>query len=258
MKQRGSGSGRFAHGRMGAVAWVLASSLVCSGCAQLGVTAEDAAAILGTLGGGAPQALDEATVASGLREALGVGTRRAVGRTSVVDGFWSDARIRIPVPEPAERLASGLRGIGLGAQVDAFERSMNRAGERASAEAVDVFLDAILRLTIPDALGILRGPDDAATQYLRRTAGTELARRFTPIVDAKMREVGVTRLYGEMVAQLDALPVLPRPNLDLTEYVTSRAVDGLFVVVSDEEARIRRDPAARTTELLKKVFGSRR
>jgi hypothetical protein len=241
------------------MACVLAAVLAAAGCAELGITPDDAVAVLGGITGqGGAGTLDEATVASGLREALQVGSRRAVDRTSVADGFWSDVRIRIPVPERAAQVASSLRSVGLGPQVDAFERSMNRAAERASAEAASVFIDAILRLTIPDAIGILRGQDDAATQYLRRTAGAELTRRFTPIVDAKMREVGVTRLYADLIDQLRAFPLVQRPELDLTDYVTSRAVDGLFVVVADEEARIREDPAARTTELLRRVFGSRR
>lgn len=201
--------------------------------------------------------MDERTVANGLREALRVGTQRTVSRNSALDGYWRNPRIRIPLPDSLQRIGDGLRQVGLSAQVDELELSMNRAAESAAGEATEVFLGAVRQLTIQDALGILRGPDDAATQYLRRTSSDDLTLRFRPIVDRSLRAVGTVQLYDALNAQLRAFPILGRPSFDLRSYVTDRAIDGLFFVLAEEEARIRNDPAARATELLRKVFGTR-
>jgi len=205
------------------------------------------------LAGNAP--LDEATVADGLREALEVATGRSVETLSSVDGFLGNALLRIAVPEQLETVAEVLRDVGLGAKVDEFEVAMNRAAERASAEARPVFWNEIRRLTIADAFGILRGADDAATTYFRGRTETELRSRFLPLVKEKMETVGLYRVYGELAAAYEAIPFTTSPALDLDAYVTDRALDGLFLTLAEEEARIREDPAARTTRLLRRVFG---
>lgn len=205
------------------------------------------------LHGDAP--LDEATVADGLREALRVGTERATASTSKIDGFYRNPLIHIALPEQYDGVAKTLRDFGLGSQVDDFERSMNRAAERASGEAIDVFWNAIKQMTITDAFAILDGGETAATDYFRRKTTGSLEGRFRPIVTASMKEVGVYNLYNDLVAQYNRLPIDKPQAVDIDDYVTRKTVDGIFSVLEGEEKRIREDPAARTTELLERVFG---
>jgi hypothetical protein len=152
--------------------------------------------------------------------------------------------------------ASALRTIGFDSKVDELEVTMNRAAERAAAESSDIFMDAILGLTFADARDILDGDDHAATTYLRTKTEDRLRVRFAPIVDAKMREVGLVRFYHDLIAKLDRVPFVSRPELDLADYVTGKTLDGLFTVLAREEGLIRTDPAARVNDLLRTVFGS--
>ena len=211
----------------------------------------------GTLGEmlGDDGALDEATVVAGLKEALLIGTERSTALTSKLDGFYRNALIRIAMPEQYDDVAETLRKFGMGSYVDDFERSMNRAAERASGEAVDVFWSAISQMSIPDAFGILYGGETAATDYFRRTTTVSLTARFQPIVIASMEEVGVYNIYNDLVAKYNLLPIDKPEAVDIDDYVTARTIDGIFTVLEGEEKRIREDPAARTTELLQKVFG---
>jgi hypothetical protein len=201
--------------------------------------------------------LDERTIISGLREALSVGTQRTVASTARRDGYWGDAQLRIPLPVAFDRTAAGLRSVGLGSLVDDFELTMNRAAERAAAEATPVFVRAITQITFADARSILGGDERAATRYFESRTRPELGQRFAPIIQASMQEVGLVRLYDGLVKRIAQLPLVPAPSLDLEAYVTDKALAGLFTVLAREEAKIRRDPAARTTELLRTVFGAR-
>ncbi len=201
-------------------------------------------------------ALDESTVAAGLKEALRVGTERSTESTSKLDGFYKNALIRIALPEEYAGVAKTLNSIGMGSYVDDFERSMNRAAERASGEAIDVFWSAITEMTISDAFGILNGGETAATDYFRRTTTASLTARFQPIVTAKMEEVGVYNFYNDLVAKYNKLPIDKPEAVDIDDYVTARTINGIFTVLEGEERRIREDPAARTTALLRKVFGN--
>jgi hypothetical protein len=223
----------------------------------LATAALGCAAVQGTLGdlGPWPQS-KEATAADGLKEALRIGADLAVQRTSVEGGFLNDERIRIQLPDALRNMGRGLRLIGLGDRVDALDLAMNRAAESAAAEAKTVFWDAIRGMTVSDALGIVRGGDTAATQYFERTTRQPLARRFRPIVTEKMNEVGLARLYDDLAARYAALPLTSKPAFDLRNYVTDKALDGLFLVLGEEERKIRTDPAARVTPLLRRVFGS--
>jgi hypothetical protein len=230
------------------------ATLQLAGCAGVGGVSMD-----DLLTGALPSTarpLDEPTVASGLKEALQVGARNAVQSTSRLDGFQANDLIRIALPPELEKMSSGLRAIGFGSQVDELELTMNRAAEGAAGEATEVFIDAITGMSFQDAMGILKGEQDAATQYLRRTTGDTLRTRFRPIVDGKMREVGLVSLYDNLVGRLRALPLVPKPELDLQGYVTDKTLDGLFHVVAEEEGRIRTDPSARVTDLLRTVFGN--
>lgn len=207
------------------------------------------------LSGGKDGALGDSTIVQGLKEALQVGTRNATNQTSQADGFWGNAEIRIPLPEDLRKVSDVMRTIGMDRQVQELEVSMNRAAERAASEAFDVFWNSIKQMTIADARQILDGPDDAATRFFERTSRTELHNRWRPIVQRRMAEVGVVNTWDGIKSTYHSVPAVPRIEFDLTRYIVDKALDGLFLIVSREEAKIRRDPAARVTEILKLVFG---
>jgi hypothetical protein len=208
------------------------------------------------LGGllGREEPLDEQTVAAGLKEALRVGTERTVDTTSKLDGFLGNALIRIAMPEQFEDVAGVLRDVGFGQQADNFETGMNRAAERAAGEAKNVFWNAVSGMTVADAFGILKGHDTAATDYFREKTSDELRSRFNPIVKNKMSEVGLYQMYNELTDYYNKIPLKTAPALDLDEYITEHTLNGLFTVLGQEEKKIRQDPLARTTDLLKRVF----
>lgn len=224
--------------------------LVSMGCA--GITMEQVTRALGgTL------ALDEATVSDGLRQALTIGTQRAAGTLARPGGFADVPSLRLSLPAELGPLVTTLRGLGLGAKVDEIETRMNRAAEAAAGEALPVFANAIAAMTIQDAFAILRGPPDAATRYFRDKTSGPLRARFEPVVATAIEKVGLYRSYKDLKSRYDALPFAKPVAPDLEGYVMDRTLDGLFGVLADEEAKIREDPAARTTALLRKVFGSR-
>jgi len=223
----------------------LAAVAGCGGAASLGGVGD----LLGS-----PGLSGEARVVAGLKQALEVGTERAVGRISRQDGFLRNPRIRIGLPDSLQTMAAGLRGMGLGGRIDELELAMNRAAEQASAEATEVFWQGIRQMSFADARGILAGGDTAATEYFERTTRKPLRERFEPIVAERMRSVGLVRLYEDLASRYAALPFTTRPALNLERYVTDGALDGLFQVLGEEERRIREDPEARTTALLKEVF----
>lgn len=196
-------------------------------------------------------------IARGLKEALGKGAQSAVARLGQADGFLGNVDVKIPMPKHLSMVEKGLRTIGQDARADQFIESMNRAAERAVPEAAAVFGDAIATMSIDDAKGILQGGDNAATEYLKRSSADTLKEKFRPLVDAAVREVGVTRQYQAMVDKASfASSLVDTDKLDLGNYVTDKALDGVFFMVGEEERKIRANPAARTTELLKKVFAN--
>jgi hypothetical protein len=205
---------------------------------------------------GTDNALSEGDIAAGLKEALQVGTANAVARTGKAGGYLDNPKIRIPLPETVEKSEKLLRFAGYGAQVDAFSQSMNRAAEQAAPLAKDLFWQAIRDLTLDDARQIYSGGDTAATNYFRNKTSDRLREVFTPIVHNSLAAVGATRNFQELDTTLKALPFGERLSFDLDRYVTDGALNGLFVILGEEERRIRQNPAARTTELLQKVFGA--
>lgn len=207
----------------------------------------------GLLGGQA--GLDTETMTAGLKEALQVGIRRAVNRASSEGGYSEQPGLRITLPEKLDKMANALRSVGLGGQVNMLENKMNRAAEEAAAQATPVFIDAIKDMTFADARQILTGPDTAATDYLRRNTTGQLASLYEPIVEKHLRTVGVLDLYNRLHDRYQAVPLVPEVDFKPTNYVTGEALDGLFAMLAQEEQKIRKDPAARTTELLKRVFG---
>lgn len=207
------------------------------------------------LGLGKRNELSDEKITSGLKEALRVGTDNAVRSTGRPDGYFGNEAIKVLMPEKLRTLEKGLRAIGYGPDVDEFVLSMNRAAERAAPHAKAIFWDAILELSFEDARQIFSGGDTAATDYFRDKTTDKLVGAFTPVVEEAMDEVGVTRQYNQLVGRARAIPFLKSEFLDINEYVVSKALDGLFYVLAEEERKIRKDPAARITELLKEVFG---
>ena len=190
-----------------------------------------------------------------MKEALQVGTENAVRSTGRLDGYFGNPKIKIPMPEKLQTMEKGLRAVGQGDQVDEFVLSMNRAAERAAPEAKAIFWDAIREMSFRDAEKILNGSDTAATEYFRRKTTERLATAFRPIVSDAMNQVGVTRQYKELVGRARSIPFLKTEDLDIDDYVVRKGLDGLFYVLGEEERKIRREPAARVTDLLKDVFG---
>jgi len=206
---------------------------------------------VGQQGGGST----DAKVAAGLKEALKVGTENTVSLTGRLDGYFKNQGIKILMPEKLHSLESGLRMAGFGPQVDEFVLSMNRAAEKAAPSAKQIFWDAIGQMTFEDARGILSGKETAATDYFRAKTSDRLAAAFKPIVSDSMNQVGVTRQYKELVGRFQMLPFARTESFDLDRYVVGKSLDGLFYVLGQEEVKIRTNPTARVTDLLKDVFG---
>lgn len=211
--------------------------------------------VLSSAGSGA-NGLSSNTIVAGLKEALQVGTRNAVEQTASEGGYLNNEAIRIPIPEKLQKMASGLRKIGLGGRVDQFETKMNRAAEQAAAKAAPVFLDAIKEMSFAEARDILQGHDTAATEYFRGATEKELTRRYQPIVSQAMNSVGAVRLFEDLQTRYNKLPLVPEMNYQVEDYVVNEALNGLFHVLANEEQKIRANPAARTTDLLRRVFGN--
>jgi hypothetical protein len=225
---------------------VMAGTLFCS--AQYPVSIKQ---ITDPLKGG----LNEKDAAAGIREALVKGTNESVSIVSKVNGYFGNPEIKIPFPQEAKDVETKLRSIGLGSQVDAVVTSINRAAEDAAKSAAPVFISAINGMSITDAINIVGGKNDAATRYLEKTTSPELKSKFSPIIKASLDKVDATRLWADVIKQYNQIPFVKKQNPDLVAYATDKAIAGLFMMVAREEAKIRQDPAARSTELLKKVFG---
>lgn len=200
-------------------------------------------------------ALSETDIAAALRQALGNGTRAAVAQLGRTDGFWGDARFRVPLPRPLQKLDPVLQAAGYGPQVEQLHLSLNRAAEQAVPLAAEVFGEAVQKLTISDARAILQGPPDAATQYFKRSTADTLSARFLPVVTSVTSRLDLVQRYNAVLDSAGPAAALLGDKADVNRYVTQKALDALFARVGDEERAIRSNPAARTTALLKKVFG---
>jgi len=201
--------------------------------------------------------LSEADISAGLREALRVGAKNATSKVSAVDGFFGNALIKILMPPEAKKVENTLRQMGLGDQVDNAILSMNRAAEDASGKALDIFVDAIKNMSIQDGLNILKGGNDAATQYLKAKTSAALTKAFKPVIEEALEKVNATKYWATVFNTYNSLPTtFKKVNPDLQAYVTERALNGVFIYIADEEAKIRMNPAARVNDLLKKVFGN--
>lgn len=211
--------------------------------------------ILKSLGIGKESGLSDVKIGSGLREALKIGTENTVNLTGKMDGYFLNQAIKILMPEKLRTLEKGLRAVGYGPQVDEFILSMNRAAEQAAPFAKQIFWDAIGEITFDDVRKIWSGHETAATDYFKGKTTDKLTAAFRPVVDKAMNEVGVTRQYKELVGRYESIPFVKKETFDLDHYVVTKALDGLFHVLGEEERKIRTDPEARVTDLLKEVFG---
>ena len=194
-------------------------------------------------------------ITAGLKEALSVSTKNAVALTGRPDGFLKNETIKILVPQKLRTVGNTMRMIGMGSQVDALEVGMNRAAEQATPAAKQIFIDAIMQMSFDDARQILSGGDTAATDYFKAKSTDELTEAFAPIVHQAMENVGVVRQYNQIMQNPMAIRFARSENFDLDNYVVGKTVDGLFYVMAEEEKKIRKDPMAQTTTLLREVFG---
>jgi hypothetical protein len=210
--------------------------------------------LLKGFGVGQQSSLPDSKVSAGLKEALQVATEKSVSLTGRPDGYFSNAAIKILMPEKLQTVESGLRMVGYGPQVDEFVLSMNRAAEQAAPAAQKIFTDAITSMTFDDAKKILSGGNTSATDFFKVKTTDKLAAAFRPVVDKTMGEVGVVRQYEALMGRFETIPFVRSQTFDIEGYVTNKALDGLFHVVGEQETLIRTNPAARTTELLQEVF----
>jgi len=206
------------------------------------------------IGLGPKTELGDTKIASGLKEALKIGAENAVKLTGKTDGYYRNDAIKILMPKNVRSLEKGLRALGAGEQIDEFELSMNRAAESAAPEAKKIFADAILKMTIDDARKILSGGDTAATDYFKSNTSDELTVTFRPVVENSMEKFTVTQRWNALTGQFQSIPFAKSTSPNINEYVVGKALDGLFYMLGQEEKKIRTDPAARVTSLLKEVF----
>ncbi|CAN5273666.1 DUF4197 domain-containing protein [soil metagenome] len=212
----------------------------------------------------AQQVLDQSTsgtlstseIIAGLKEALTVGTRNSTSQLSATDGFFKDAVIKILMPPEAQKVESTLRSVGFGSVVDKAVLAMNRGAEEAAKSATPIFVNAIKKMTITDALGILKGGETTATNYFKSKTTEQLTNAFRPVIDNALLKTDATKYWSDVFSIYNRFSQ-NKINTDLGAYVTGKAIDGIFYEVALEEQKIRKDPAARVTDILKKVFGSR-
>ncbi len=196
-------------------------------------------------------------ITDGLKQALTIGSQNAGSSSSKINGYFGNSLIKILFPPEAQKMEARLRSIGMNMQVDDFILTMNRAAEEAAKNAAPIFATAIRNMTINDGLSILRGSDSAATHFLRDKTNLELYTNFKPVIKTAIQKVDVTRYWNPLITAYNKIPLVEPMNPNLEDYITQKGLQGLFTLVSQEETKIRKDPAARVTNLLKKVFGSK-
>ncbi|PCJ27397.1 MAG: hypothetical protein COA97_03770 [Flavobacteriales bacterium] len=202
-----------------------------------------------------PAPLTNSEVIKGLREALTIGTNNSTALTSRLDGFYKNPEIFIPFPPEAIKVKEKVEALGMKKQVNEFVMTLNRAAETASKEAAPIFINAITSMTIADGFAILKGNDNAATVYLKNKTSGQLKVKFNPVVKNAIGKVKVTQYWNPVINTYNKIPFIEKQNPNLEDYITTKAMDGLFLMIEKEEKKIRKDPLARITDILKKVFG---
>lgn len=210
-----------------------------------------------TTGGSGSSTLSNDQIIKGLKEALNVGSKNATSSASKLDGFYKNPAIKIPFPKDADRVRTTVESLGMKPQVDKFVMTLNRAAEEAAKEAAPIFLNAITTMSISDGLGILNGGDNAATNYLNAKTSPALRAKFQPVVKRAIAKVHLTKYWNPIISKYNKVPFVQKMNPDLEAYVTDKAIEGMFKLIADEEMKIRKDPAARVTDILEQVFGGK-
>lgn len=200
------------------------------------------------------QGLGNIEIASGLREALGIGIEKQVDKLTQTDGFFKNELVKILLPEELQKVDKTLRDIGLGKLADEGLKVLNRAAEDAVSEATPIFVNAVKGITFDDAKTILLGSDDAATKYLTNTTQNDLYNKFKPVIKSSFEKVGADKIWQNLITKYNAIPLTKDVNTDLTDYVTTQALEGVYTMIAVEEKEIRTKVSSRTTDLLKKVF----
>lgn len=227
-------------------------TLVLIATMGIACTAQQVNTVLNEIGSSG--GVSSAEVVKGLKQALTIGTNNSAGMASKLDGYNKNQAIRLLFPPEAVKAEKTLRDLGMGKQVDDFVVSMNRAAEDAAKKAAPIFVSAVTGMTIGDGWGILKGADNAATEYLIAKTSAQLKAEFNPVIKNSIEKVGVMRLWNPLASAYNAIPMVSDVNPNLENYITDRAMEGLFTLIADEERKIRKDPSARVTDLLKKVF----
>jgi hypothetical protein len=199
--------------------------------------------------------ISDLDIIKGLKEALSIGTSNAIKQLGKENGYLNNLKVKIPMPKHLRGVEKTLRFLRRNKLADDFVAAMNHAAEKAVVEAIDIFVDSIKQMTFEDGRQILFGADDAATQFFRRTSEKKLFEKFLPIVKTFTESVGVTSSYKRMIEKVPITALTGKEKFDLDEYVTQKALDGLFLIIADEELKIRKNPVARTTDILRKIFG---
>ena len=229
---------------------IISSALILLiGCAEMSQVMEDVNKSMG------PAPLSNGEVISGLKEALTIGTKNSTSLTSKLDGYYKNPEIFIPFPQEAIKVKEKVESLGMKKQVDEFVMTMNRAAETASKEATPIFVNAVKEMTIADGFAILKGNDNAATMYLKDKTSGQLKVKFNPVVKNAIEKVHVTKYWNPVINTYNKIPFIEKQNPNLDDYITTKAMDGLFLMIEKEEKKIRKDPLARVTDILKRVFG---
>jgi hypothetical protein len=201
-------------------------------------------------------ALSNTEMSSGLKEALSQGVNKAVNSLSAANGFFGNKEVKIPLPESLQKIEKGMKLVGMGKQSDELILKMNRAAEAAVPEAKALLVDSIKKMSLTDAKAILTGPEDAATQYFKRTTSAQMGEKFLPIVTKATEKVQLAESYNKYAGMGAKFGVVKKEDANIEQYVTNKALDGLYLMIAKEEAAIRKDPLGQASSLLKKVFGA--
>lgn len=231
---------------------IVFSTLILGACTSAQIS-QTLSTVNQTINGEQPLTADQ--VGEGLKEALIKGISNGSDVASQLDGYFKNPETKIPFPPEVKKVEDKLRQLGLGNKVDEFVMTLNRGAEDAAKEAKPIFISAIRQMTIEDAWGILKGEENAATNYLKRTTSAQLKEKFSPVIQSSLDKVSATKYYGDVTNTYNKIPFVEKVNPDLNSYATDKAIEGLFTMIAKEEKNIRQNPVARTTELLKKVFG---
>jgi hypothetical protein len=235
------------------LSFLMVFAISTSGCETANQLLQNAGSVIhGTDGSYIPSSSE---AGSGLKQALELGIASGANNLAAKDGYFGNTLVKVLFPPEAQKVEEVMRNLGLGAMVDEAIESFNRGAEKAAKEAAPIFVSAIKQMTINDAMGILLGEQNSATNYLKSSTMSELTSRFTPVIERSLNEVNATKYWEDIIVRYNKIPLVKKVNPNLTSYVTEKALDGLFLMVAKEELKVRENAGSRSTELLQKVFG---